>query len=347
MRKADLVRFLVRLAWFLPFAGGLLLLNWIGAQPPVRRHLTPVLDSAAEALVSGETITCHADMLDLKPIWLEHVQSKPDVVVLGSSRVAQIPHDWFAPRPMLNLALLAGDFADAVAIFQKCLATGKTPKLVLLELNPTLTFEAKEWVAPALAPPYRRALLRYGILSPTLLWGPLNLDALRWNPQIFLRRQPWKVSATMDVGAYRLRPDGSADWYGTDDPLTPDELEREVQSQIHSLAPKYQYWRTSSRPDWFSHKVLGGFLDDLHARGIRVVVVLVPVHPAAYEFYRRQGGYDDSWIRKEMAARGVPVVGAYAPSVAKAARAEFFDDVHAHASVLHRLLAGAGIIAGR
>jgi hypothetical protein len=344
MRNAGTIRLLTRLACFAPFAGGLILVNWIAAQPPVRRCLTSTLDAAAESLVAGNTITAHIDMLDLKPIWIEHVQIRPDVIVLGSSRVAQVPHDWFRPRAMLNLAVLAGDFEDAVAIFQKCLDAGMAPKLVLLELNPTLALEGKARDAPALAPFYRRAMLRYRAFSPILLSGPLTLDAIRWNPQIFLRRHPWRVSDTLEPEAYRMRPDGSADWWNLDDPGSADDIERGVRSQMQHLDGQYLHWRTTSHPDWFNRRLLSGFLDDLDARGIRVVVVLVPVHPTAYDFYARQGGYDDSWIRSEMAGRGVTVIGAYSPWAAHVTREDFFDDVHVHPPVLHRLLAEGGIV---
>jgi len=344
MRNANAIRLLIRLACFLPFAGALLLVNWIGGQHLVRRRFTAPLDAAAEALVAGKTIVAHIDTLDLKPIWIEHLRCQSEVIVLGSSRVVQIRHEWFGPRTMLNLSLLAGDFADAVSLFQKYLDTGKTPKLVLLELNPTLTFEERTRPTPALAPYYRRTLLRYGIFSPDLLSGPLTLDAFRWNPVIFLGRHPWKVSDAMEPGASRIRPDGSADWSDIEAPETADQVERDVRSRIHSLDPQYQHWRMTSRPDWFSRKLLEGFLDDLHARGIRVAVMLVPVHPTAYDFYSRQGGYDDSWIRHEMAQRGIAVVGTYSPSAAKATRDDFYDDVHAHPAVLHRLLAEGGIV---
>jgi len=68
------------------------------------------------------------------------------------------------------------------------------------------------------------------------------------------------------------------------------------------------------------------------------------VHPAAFNFYNRQGGYDDTWIRRDMAARGVTVIGSYSPAVAGATRSDFFDDVHVHREVLHRFLREGRIV---
>jgi hypothetical protein len=344
MRDRDTNRFLLRLAWFVPFVGALLFINWIALLPPVRRVFTRTLDEQAKALLSGKTIWSQSDMLDLKPVWLEHVQTRPEIVVLGSSRVIQIPHDWFQPHTMLNLALFASDVTDSVAILEECLETGKAPRLVLLELNPTLTFEGKARVEPALSPYFRQALLRYRIFPPVLFTGPVTLEAVRWNPQTLLHPQAWRASDELLPGGIRMRPDGSADWYDTEVRRTPDEVEQTVIGEMQHLTGVHQRWRADSRPEGTGLQILRAFLDDLHTRGIRVVVILVPVHPAAFDYYSRLGGYDDSWIRQEMAARGVPVIGAFSPAAAKATREEFFDDVHAHAEVLHRLLREAGIV---
>ena len=344
MRSPDVIRFLLRAACFTPLVGILILVDWVCAQPPVRRLFTGSLDAAAEALVAGETIRSQIDMADLKPIWIEHLRINPDVVVLGSSRMLQIRQDWFQPRILWNLAMPSGDFADAVAVFQECLETGKHPGLVLLELNPTLTFDQKSHVAPALAPHFRRALLHYGIFPPVFFSGPLMLDTLRWDPRLLARQRPWGVSDTLEPAGYRLHPDGSAEWMGTESGATPDAVERTAISEMHRLDPEHRRWRTSSQPGWFDRRILLAFLDDLRARRIRVVVVLVPVHPVAFHFYNRQGGYDDTWIRRDMAGRGVTVIGSYSPAVAGATRDDFFDDVHAHREVLHRLLRQGKIV---
>jgi hypothetical protein len=344
MPNSDSVRLLIRLACFLPLAGALLLMDWVAAQPPVRHLFTRPLESAADALISGKTIWSRADMHDLKPVWFERLHSRDEILALGSSRLVQVPPAWFQPRAMLNGALAGGDFEDAVAMFRLCLETGKTPQLVLLELNPTLTFEAKSRVAPALAPYFRRALLDYGIFPPTFFSGLLTLDGFRWDPKYLLPYRAWSIAEEQGPGAYRMYPWGNADSGFLEPGPAPDEVERTVVAGMHSLDPQYRHWRTASRPGWFDLRILRAFLDDLQSRGIRVAVLLVPVHPAAFDFYSRAGGYDESWIRREMAARGIQVIGSYSPSAAQATRADFFDDVHVHLSLLHRLLREGGIV---
>ncbi len=344
MRNSDVIRLLFRLACFLPSAGVLILMNWISAQPPVRGLFIRQLEFAADALISGKTIWCRADMHDLKPLWIERLHSREDIIVLGSSRLIEVPADWFRPRRMLNAAMFAGDFEDAVSVFRLCLETGKTPQLVLLDLNPGLNFDGKPRIAPALAPYFRRALLHYRIFPPIFFTGLLTLDALRWDPRVVLEHPVWNVSEEPPSGAYRMRPDGTVALSSLQSGQTPDEVENAVITSMHRLDPEHAHWRATSKPGWFDWKILRAFLDDLQSRHIRVVVVLVPVHPAAFDYYGREGGYNESWIRREMAARGIKVIGSYSPSAAKATKADFFDDVHVHASLLHRLLSDGGII---
>ena len=52
----------------------------------------------------GKNNRSQIDMADLKPIWIEHSRTSPDVVVLGTSRMLQIRQDWFQPRIFWNLA---------------------------------------------------------------------------------------------------------------------------------------------------------------------------------------------------------------------------------------------------
>jgi hypothetical protein len=58
------------------------------------------------------------------------------------------------------------------------------------------------------------------------------------------------------------------------------------------------------------------------------------VHTTANSFYARQGDYEETWPRREMAARST-VAGSYSPSATNVTRADFFDDVHPHEAVLH------------
>jgi hypothetical protein len=344
MNASEPVRLFIRLACFVPFAGGLLLIDWISLQPPLRPLATRRLDAAADALISGKSIWFNASVDDLKAAWIARTHGQKEVVILGTSRVIQIPEEWFRPRSMLNAAMFQADLYDMVSTFQLCLETGLAPRLVVLDLNPSLAYQDKSIASPLLAPELRRALLRYRILPPRFFRGLFSLDGLRMDLGTLLQPAEWGVvDNSVSPGSFRIRPDGSADWSETEANNTPLGVEKMVISRMHRHAPDIEHWRTNSQPGWFDMRTLRAFLDDLQSRRIRVVVLLAPVHPAAYDFYAGRGGYHETWIRDEMAARGITVAGSYSPYAAKATRADFFDEVHPHLPILHRLLREAGV----
>lgn len=343
MRSAELFRFLLRLAWFLPLGIALLAVDWACGEAPVRHRVMDDLVATAGALRTGKPVWTTADSREVKTAYLLRMSERKDVLILGSSRLVPIPAEWFKPQSMFNAAVFKGDLDDMVSIVQLCLETGKLPRTVVLEVNPTLVFEGKQDVAPVFAPYFRRALLRYRIFPQRFFLGALSLHDFRWALR-FLTPSHWGVADAPVAGTYRMWPDGSCDWNTTRARKTADEVEDSVRTRMHQLDPDFQYWRTNSAPRALDLSLLRAFLDDLQSRRIRVQVLLAPVHPAAYPFYRQQGGYDETWIRREMASRRIPVAGSFCPSALGATRDDFFDDVHVHLPVLHRLLTDAGVI---
>ncbi len=341
MGSSHITRLLVRIACFLPLLGMLLLIDWVSVQPPVLRRVLRSRNAGADALISGRTIWSSDDARHVKAAWLTRLPPRrPDVLILGSSRVIQISRDWFQPRRMWNAAVFSADLDDEIAMFQLCLETGKTPQTVVLELNPHLTFGGKMQMTPYLAHAFRR----YGEFPARFLSGLVALDGLRWDLKI-LQQPVWTTADVPIAGGFRMRPDGSSDWFVSQSNFTSEQVQASVEASLPNLDKDELAWRTDSHASAEDLKLLHSFLDDLQSRGIRVFVLLPPLHPSAYAFYSRRGGYDDTWLRRDLAARGIPVVGSFSPAVIHATPADFYDAVHAHPEVLHRLLSDAGVLA--
>jgi len=344
MRGSDAPRLLFRLACFLPLVAAPALTNWICTQAPVERWLGRGLDGSAVTLIAGKTIWINADLRPLKAAWIARMPVGKDILILGGSRALQISSEWFQPRSMFNAAVFGGDMRDMISIFQLCLETGKTPRVVVLELNPALTHEGDPGDVRALEPYFRHALARYRFSPPLRLLADLfSVPQFRVNLRR-LQAPAWGFSIEPVPGANRMLPDGTAAYVSDQPNATPDEVEAAVVSIIRHFDREQVPWRTRSQPDEFDLQLFRRFLDDLQSRGIRVVVWLAPVHPAAYDFYARLGGYDETWIRREMASRGITVVGSDSPAMARATKADFFDDVHPRAAIVHRLFIEAGVI---
>jgi hypothetical protein len=320
------------------------LTNWICTRAPVERWLGRGLDGIADTLIAGKTIWIRDDLRPLKAAWIARMPAGKDVLILGGSRALQISSEWFQPRSMFNAAVFGGDMYDMISILQFCLEAGKTPRVVVLELNPALTNEGKVAELGALEPYFRHALARYRFRPPLRLLADLfSVSQFRVNLRR-LQAPAWGFSIEPVPGANRMLPDGAAADVSEQPNATPDEVEAAVVSIVSHFDGEQVPWRTRSQPGGFDLRLFRRFLDDLQSRGIRVVVWLAPVHPAAYDFYARLGGYNETWIRREMASRSITVVGSYSPAMARATKADFFDDVHPRAAIVHRLFSEAGVI---
>ena len=341
MQTSQITRLLVRIACFLPLLGILLLIDWISVEPQVLRRELRGRNATADALISGRTIWSSDDARQVKAAWLTRLPPRrPDVLILGSSRLIQISQDWFQPRRMWNAAVFSADLDDEIAMFQLCLETGKTPRTVVLELNPHLTFAGKLQMTPYLTHAFRR----FGVFPARFLSGLVDLDGLRWDLKI-LQQPVWTTASVPISGGFRMRPDGSSDWFVSQSNYTSEQVQANVEASLPNLDKDELAWRTDSHPSEEDLKLLDSFLNDLQSRGIRVFVLLPPLHPTAYAFYRRRGGYDDTWLRRDLTTRGIPVVGSFSPAAVNATPADFYDAVHAHPELLRRLLNDAGVLA--
>ncbi len=343
MPTSDASRLLLRLACFVPLVAAPVLTNWICTKPVVQRRFARGLDGIADTLIAGKTIWTRDDLRMLKAAWITRMPAGKDILILGGSRALLISSDWFQHQSMFNAAVSGGDIDDMISIFQLCLETGKMPRVVVLEVNPSLVREGKIGDPRSLAPYFRHALARYRVYPLRRPSAELfSFDLFQWNVRRLQApsRGFWRAPV---LESSQVTPDGTSIYVSEKPDRTPDEVEAAVIWNIHHLDSGQLPWRTTSRPGGFDLQLFRRFLDDLQSRGIRVVVWLAPLHPVAYGFYAKLGGYDETWIRREMAARSITVVGSYSPAITRATKADFFDDVHPRAAAIHRLFQEAGV----
>jgi hypothetical protein len=298
----------------------------------------------AEAMLDARPIQTDADERPLKIAYLIHAPSRPQILVLGSSRAMEISSAWFPHQTLFNGGVRYGGIDDAVSFFELSLETGKTPDLVLLELSPTLIpvdVRHKDWRSAA--PYFDRALTRYHVTKPAsrLIHELMSPFQFRQNLRTLLGVQ-WGIPARNDTS--QIRPDGFLHYPDAEDQRASSELDADVARGLTTPDPTTQWGRTQSHPHEFEIALLRRFLDDMRAQHIRLIVFLAPVHPIAYAYYASRGGFDEHWIRKEMASRGIPVVGSYSPTIVKATSSDFYDQVHPRPGLVRRLLWEAGLM---
>jgi hypothetical protein len=337
------IRLILRIAYFLPLLPLLPLPYWIGTKPGAQRRLIRNLDDVTNALISGKPVWMAGDLRPVKCAWMMRMPAGKEVLIVGGSRAIRISADWFQPRSAYNAALFAGSLEDIVSTVQLFLETGKLPRAIIFELNPTLTRLSSQSAGGPLEAYLSHALMRYRlvpsreILHDLYSWQELDWAVRPWPAPV------WSLSSEIKDSILVL-PDGTA----TNAPENPNPAPRDVEAAVAAMLrdPDVSYlrWRTQPRPSEFNLKLLGRLLDDLQLHGVQVVVLLIPLNPAVYDLYTQRGGYDETWIRREMEMRGIQIVGSYSPTRTHAMDGDFVDDVHPRPALVRRLLRDAGII---
>jgi hypothetical protein len=337
-------RLILRMACFLPLPILLLLPYWIGTRPAPQQGLIRNLDGITNALIFGKPVWVEqGDLRPVKSAWMMRMPAGKEVLIVGGSRAIRISGDWFRPRTAYNAAFFDAGLEDIVSVLQLCMETGKMPREIIFELNPTLTRLGKQNAAGPLEAYLSHALLRYRLLpTPEILHDLYAWQQLDWAVRPW-QTPAWSVSRVF-TNSLLVLPDGTATLASENSDPAPQEVSATVATMLSHPDASYLRWRTQPGPSEFDLKMLGRFLDDLQHRGIQVVVLLIPLNPVAYDFYTQRGGYDETWIRREMDPRGIQVVGSYSPARTDATDADFVDDVHARPALVRRLLRDAGVV---
>jgi hypothetical protein len=341
MQRSEALRFILRLAGFLPLVLAVAFCNWALNTAVVLRWEMRGANRAADAMLRGPSIWTDEDGA-LKFASVARLPRPRDVLIFGGSRAAQISGAWFSPNSALNLAFATGGLDDEVSLFEECTEVKRVPKLAVLELDPQLVHERlpPNWSADVYY--FNNALARYGLKQRRSGDGLFSTDRLQSGLQLLAGIQ-WEVVPAGYAG-FHVLPDGS--WGVPLAVRNPDaaQMDAFVAANLGRLDADLLHWRSTSRPSEFAQELLRHFLDDLQSHHTRVVVFLAPIHPLAYEFYRKRGGYDESWIRSEMASRGIIIAGSYSPYVTHATSADFMDEAHPRAPIVYQILREAGIV---
>ena len=342
-QRSEAARFIRRLACFLPLVFAPAIGNWILETPVVARWEMPFVVRAADEMLQGRSVLLTPCDRPLKFALIDRLPAPKSVLVFGGSRASQISPAWFEPDSALNLAVTEGGVDDAVSLFQKCLEAHKLPSLVVLELDAALVRKRlpRNWAASAGY--FNRALARYGLVADERSGHPLSLDRIRAMLRFFAGTQ-WRA-VRADDPRYHLLPDGTLCVPFDQRNRAPSQIDPFVTGLLGNIdAVSYLRWRTSS-PGEFEKSLLRHFL----GRSSFCIIFgslcsSRPFIPSRMSSIPNEAAKDESWIRAEMASRGITIAGSYSPFVTGATSGDFYDDVHPRAPLVYRLLREAGVV---
>ncbi|MDR0466370.1 MAG: hypothetical protein LBH94_03325 [Deltaproteobacteria bacterium] len=254
---------------------------------------------------------------------------KPDIIVLGSSRVMQFRSKYFTKK-FLNIGGTAGNIAVLRSTIEAMLKT-HTPEAVILGLD--FWWFTQKWEAD----PYKEVpptsgtyAYSFDVLKTPYEW---LLDGKLTAGQFFAPLTGGFETHLYGVMAQKtgdgFATDGS--WYYTAD-VTGQQHPFDHQFQDTLKQVRYGIKAFAAAPAISAAHLdaLGEVLCKLQSRGIRVYLFISPLSQLVYDaMYEREKDYPQAFqLAEALRARGVEVQDYANPRILKSSDCEFVDGFH-------------------
>ncbi len=302
--------------------------------PSMLFSLGPLRD-ATEKLAQGESVPVYGDYDERRlrrEMLTEPSLAQADVLILGSSRSMTVNQALFDGLKSLNLSVSGATLEDLVTLEYLASKRSNYDHIVLgLDpwiLNPehgdirwkTLATEHKSSLK-ALdieAKPSGDSIWRYKVselFSPRYLWDGLN--SLQEDRELVIS----------------IRSDGSIQY--------PANAFKDA-SPSNSGRPVYKL-DPFPRLDGYYQELLSTWLKKLRSRESKIVVLLAPFRPSAYNRLKSEPEYAafreaENYLTQLCQEQGLRIVGSYNPSDLDLEEGQFKDDIHVDPEWLQQYL---------
>lgn len=343
-----------RLACFLPLAALLMAVNYY-VDPGHVFHRESYLRAIASVLLQGRNVAYQGgyDERLLHHYYMKGQPKRKDIIILGSSRMMQLRSSVFPGYRFYNNSLTLADLKDLLTIYGTYVAVHKEPACVLLGLDPWIlnanSTRLKD--AYALEAEYEEARRLLGLPPLTAHRHPSYLLRLKEAVVLF---SPGYLQNSVDTlrsggNGYRAVGDQDVDCCVrcSDGSLIYSRRYRtrpvpEVRRLAVDIGAPADVWTSYSALDPTLKGEFETFVDFLLARGVKVIFVLIPYHPATYPRMVGSRGYGlipqvEQYFRSVAAKKHIDVVGSYDPTRLGCREDEFFDGVHPKDSCMDRI----------
>ena len=356
-------RFFGRLLLIVPILFGVVAVNWL-IDPVHLRDADQYERGIAQLISAGKGVTniWNPNEAAYLESYIDGLQQRKDVLVLGSSRSKLIRSDSFPGLTFFNNSIGGGGLIDYLAIYELYRQKNLVPDTVVIELSPWIMYRdyASKWDA---FDSHRGALERR-VLHPELDQSqPIQIGSTAstdWaeflSPGYFqtsfyswLRGtlKPAENKATyfeykdgdLPVGETVLS-DGSV--------IYPERVQNTSEvERVTALAIEYAQNPAGIPTDLDSNaqKVLEGFVDYLRQQGVRVIFYLPPYHPKTYDLLVNSKRYQiitdiQKYVEELAKRKDVTLIGSYNPADLVLDNTAFFDGSHPTQDAVKSIFAG-------
>lgn len=314
---------------------------------------------AALALMSGENLSGY-DKLDERKVtelYIENLETAPDTIALGSSRILQMTEEISGADSFFNCGMSGGDIRDIMGMFYLFDKYDKLPDTVIIALDPWLLRAGPEALSPrSNVELYNEFLtLKLGIdagyvkpdnsskyralLSPSYFQG---------NVEYYLRDK--SLESTPDVVQGDLfRQNSNVKMWDGSVLYTPDFRNlplAEVDARARTEATTFVRMDGFIEPDKSMCELFDKFIQYVKSRDVNIVFVLMPYHPIVYTYVSEYGdmypGFflTEPWYTNYAIKNNIPLYGSYNPFVAGTLEECFFDGLHIRGEAIAKFYPG-------
>jgi hypothetical protein len=267
---------------------------------------------------------------------IQHLNTTPDIIIMGSSRVMEIDNSFFPGQKVLNVGVSHANIYDIIAITGLLDSMNRVPQNIYLNVDPGLISKkaTEEW--QSLDFYYRRYITKNDPLR--LIDIPTNLKNQKKISSLFslqylkeslsflfkgLDKEIIDVGKNMPVIGGRLS-DGSVCY--SNEYKNPDTALMRVTALETARKEKL------SEKDPEKIELLNGLLDFYARRNTKVHFILLPFHPAYYETINahQQNLFKDyeKLYRTIASERNIAVTGTFDPGFYPIPQVQFYDMYH-------------------
>lgn len=315
----------------------------------------------AAMLLDGQNVDGYESMDErsLTRLLIEQMDQVPGTVALGSSRVMQMTRQVAGTEDFYNFGMTGGDFFDLLGTWYLFEEKGGLPQDVILCIDPWLlngsgagdTYRSDknlyaQMLTECLGEPHEyteadKTDLWQALVSPSYFQGNWKY----WRTERRTQQMPQAVAgeayenATTEV----KNSDGSVHYTVA----MRTQTEEQTAQYALDMAGTYAWCDDYTEPDPERVRLLKKYIAYMQDKGVRVYILLTPLHPVMYEYALTYPADNLGFLRSELAVRqlaadcGVPVYGSYDPHILDGVNnLDFYDGVHCTSECLEKFWPG-------
>ena len=296
------------------------------------------VSNIANLLVNGRNVD-NISNYDERLLQLEvikRIESTPDIVILGSSRIMEIGSGFFPDKKVRNMGVSHANIYDIVALVGVLDSLNRLPKEIYLNVDPGL-FEKEattEW--QSIEPFYDHMANSYAVgksngqsVSYANFKKKLTLFSFEYFQQAIQFK--WKGGTKKIIDAGKTKPssygryaDGSIAYPSS---YTDPDTVVVAKIAVDQVVEKNQY---KMDPD--KEKLFEELLHFFKEKNIKIHFVMIPFHPfylkAMNEKFDQVFSHYENRFREIAAAGGIEVTGSFSGSSYTLTHPFFYDSFH-------------------